>query len=563
MKHSHGALNRELTSYVMRELYLSGVREYCFCPSARNSPFVVSLLENPDHFKVYSFFDERSAAFFALGRIRATQRPVAVVTTSGTAVGELMPAAMEARYAGLPLVLITADRPKAYRGTGAPQSCEQVGIFGLYAETCLDLESVPEGLREETKISKTGVTHLNLCYGEPLLESQGVQGENPYHQIGREMMELARSHSEPGLQGASARPEVDYSKKLEKFFTEAKNPLILVAALNPADRETVAQILLKWSCPVYLEGLSGLREDARLNSLRIQFPLNVVEDSKSLIDGVIRIGGVPTTRFWRDLEQKYLDLNVLNLSTLPYSGLARPATTVCLQDVYITILQSWAKSPLGDWVGDRVGDRVLFTSLIEKDRSRVHALRRILESEPTSEPGLMAALSRKIPKRSRIYLGNSLPIREWDLAATWDDQGFEVWGSRGLNGIDGQVSSFLGFAREGCGNWGVFGDLTALYDLQGPWVLPQLSGMNAQIIVINNGGGKIFSRMYTQTYMQNRHQTSFKGWADLWGMGYEKWTRVPEDLAVNQETHRLIEIVPDDAATERFWKQYDQMLARC
>src|SRR5207248_6669700 len=107
---------------------------------------------------VFTFVDERSAAFFALGRIKRDDRPVAVITTSGTAAAELLPATIEAYYSGAPLVLITADRPERYRGTGAPQSIEQVGLFGIYATTEI------EGWNRRAPL------HINVEFDEPLID---------------------------------------------------------------------------------------------------------------------------------------------------------------------------------------------------------------------------------------------------------------------------------------------------------------------------------------------------------------------------------------------------------
>jgi 2-succinyl-5-enolpyruvyl-6-hydroxy-3-cyclohexene-1-carboxylate synthase len=107
--------------------------------------------------RLFSFIDERSAAFFALGRMKLHGNPVAVVTTSGTAVAELLPAAIEAFYSGLPLILVSADRPARFRGTGAPQSIEQLGLFGPYAETVLE------------SWSRARPLHLNVEFDEPLL----------------------------------------------------------------------------------------------------------------------------------------------------------------------------------------------------------------------------------------------------------------------------------------------------------------------------------------------------------------------------------------------------------
>ncbi|MBV9495262.1 MAG: hypothetical protein JOZ54_13520 [Acidobacteria bacterium] len=135
----------------IREL---GVRDFCVCAGSRNSPLLAVLAGTP----VYSFVDERSAAFFALGRAKRDELPVAVVTTSGTAVAELLPAAIEAHYSGVPLVLVTADRPARFRGTGAPQSIEQLGIFGVYAAS------------DPATWDRKRALHLNIEFEEPLID---------------------------------------------------------------------------------------------------------------------------------------------------------------------------------------------------------------------------------------------------------------------------------------------------------------------------------------------------------------------------------------------------------
>jgi 2-succinyl-5-enolpyruvyl-6-hydroxy-3-cyclohexene-1-carboxylate synthase len=132
-----------------------GATEFCVCAGSRNSPLLAVL--GASALRLFSFVDERSAAFFALGRIKLHGHPVAVVTTSGTAVAELLPAAVEAFYSGLPLILISADRPARFRGTGAPQSIEQAGIFGVYAETELETWS------------RSKPVHVNIEFEEPLL----------------------------------------------------------------------------------------------------------------------------------------------------------------------------------------------------------------------------------------------------------------------------------------------------------------------------------------------------------------------------------------------------------
>lgn len=144
---------------LLDDLGRAGVTDFCVCSGSRNVPLIAALAEPAmAAARSYTFVDERSAAFFALGRIKRDRRPVAVVTTSGTAVAELLPAAIEAYYSGAPLVLVTADRPARFRSTGAPQSIEQPGIFGIYAATTL------EGW------SRTMPLHLNVEFDEPLID---------------------------------------------------------------------------------------------------------------------------------------------------------------------------------------------------------------------------------------------------------------------------------------------------------------------------------------------------------------------------------------------------------
>ncbi|MDQ6799914.1 MAG: thiamine pyrophosphate-binding protein [Acidobacteriota bacterium] len=139
----------------------AGARDFCVCGGSRNAPLIAVLGaangERPTA-NVFSFIDERSAAFFALGRAKRDGRPVAVITTSGTAAAELLPAAVEAFYSGVPLILITADRPARFRGTAAPQSIEQVGLFGVYATTDID------------GWSRRAPLHINVEFDEPLID---------------------------------------------------------------------------------------------------------------------------------------------------------------------------------------------------------------------------------------------------------------------------------------------------------------------------------------------------------------------------------------------------------
>jgi 2-succinyl-5-enolpyruvyl-6-hydroxy-3-cyclohexene-1-carboxylate synthase len=159
-------MNKNLAISILKQLHLAGVKELCLCPGGRNAPFVAELSKSKQ-FETFYWYEERSAAFFALGKTKIYERPSAVITTSGTAAGELLPAAMEAYYSGLPLVLVTADRPRRFRGTGAPQTAEQVGLFSVYATYSQDLAE--EEMCDLRPWSKTGPLHINVCFEEPLI----------------------------------------------------------------------------------------------------------------------------------------------------------------------------------------------------------------------------------------------------------------------------------------------------------------------------------------------------------------------------------------------------------
>jgi 2-succinyl-5-enolpyruvyl-6-hydroxy-3-cyclohexene-1-carboxylate synthase len=465
-----------------------GATDFCVCAGSRNAPLLAVL--GASDLRVYSFVDERAAAFFALGRAKLTRYPAAVVTTSGTAVAELLPAAIEAHYSGTPLILITADRPARYRGTGAPQSIEQEEIFGVYA--------------------RGSVRHLNVEFDEPLIDEEVIW------ERGRPASSSRASRSGPAAGETPALP--------------ARRPLVILGGLDESDRTAVREFATKLNAPIYAEPLSGLREDPALAHLIITAGERMI--GRGDFDSVIRIGNVPALRFWRDLDESRRDLPLISFSALSFSGCSRG-------EVY-------PLEALPSEVNRRERDDAFFAD----DRERAAAIAGILDDEPDSELAMFRSLSQSIPSNARVYLGNSLPIREWDLAATREPRAFEIAASRGANGIDGQLSTFFGQCDPSRPNVCVVGDLTAIYDSNAPWIVPQLdAGIDWRIVIINNGGGRIFSRVPSlrkldapmrERIIENAHAIRFDHWAAMWGI---------ED--------RVTELRPDADASRRAWARYD------
>lgn len=556
-------MNIQWSQDILNDLHRHGVRDLVVCPGARNSPFV-ALLAKTIGFEIHPFFEERSAAFFALGVARRTGQPVAVITTSGTAVCELMPCVAEAFHTGVPLILVTADRPRRLRGSGAPQAIDQAGLFTRFVGLEFDLENA-ESFSLETWNRRTPV-HINVCFDEPLLDEVIEPLEMPMRSVQTSFIGESRFSVSAGIEWSALR----LTKFLRHVDTSDASLLTVVGSLETdQERAAVTDFLLRLGAPVYLEATSGLRESPELRDLALRSGDRILSWAvrKGLVTSVLRIGGIPTSRLWRDLDEQASAVEVCSLSALPFAGLSR-GEFICAEIAPVLSSVTVRLKPLHH-----------SAALFMKDHTAAATLEQLLISEPYSEPALVRSLSRLITDEAFVYTGNSLPIREWDLAAE-RSRPFRVEANRGVNGIDGQVTTFLGLLREDVENWAIVGDLTALYDLAAPWALQaierrrlaleqaqggpsELARFTARIVVINNGGGQIFSRMYKTDLFINRHSLGFEHWAKLWGLGYQKWEQVPDvflpNVGASGSAIEVIELVPSEQATRSFWERYDDL----
>ena len=504
----------QLIQQTLHTLAYLGVREVCVAAGARNAPLVSALLASSG-IKVWNFFEERSAAFFALGRIMADRQPVAVVTTSGTAAAELLPATIEAHYQNLPLILVTADRPKSYRGSGAPQSIEQAGLFGVYATIVGDWDATDES--HEGHCSD-GPMHLNVCLDEPL------------------------ETNVPGVDFAAAPPPAPSE---EGHISSLECDLVLAAGMHPKDATEAAVLLARLGAPIIAEATANLHGFPALQPLLIPGGERALQSARPA--HVLRIGSVPSWRWWRDLEA-LPKVKVTNITRTGFSGLARTENVETLPWENIRSTQfARVDPPCG-----------------------ILRFEPELDKFPESEPAWIRKIADAIPTGSRVFLGNSLPIREFNLTLHASKPGVEIFANRGANGIDGLISTFLGVSAVHAGEcWLIVGDLSTLYDLAAPWVIAQMEHPRLRIVVINNGGGKIFSRVASlralpdaaRNVIENRHALSFEPWAELWGMEYLH-TNDANDLADLLPMPMVIEILPHRLQTEAFWTDWQQPVIR-
>ena len=511
------------------------VQTFCVCPGGRNAP-LVSVLAQAKGLKVFSFFEERSAAFFALGQCKKNKKPCAVLTTSGTAVAELLPAAIEAHYSSLPLVVVSADRPSSYRGSGSPQAIQQPGIFSHYINHSWDLEKTLEP--DFSNWDQISPAHINVCFDEPLIDKEITKPLD----FSNHNFNSSKNTSAAGANTTSLTHQEQIPKD---FLLKTKKPLVILSELQESFKEPIKKILLENNWPIYAEASSGLRESKALSHLIIKSGTNYLQElaRTEKIDGVMSIGRRPCTRFFRDLENTYSHLPVLSVSDQKYSGLSRIPSAVGFEAFFQSSI-SIKKNTLTEW-----------KAIMEKDQKYFSQLNNFLFQYPLSEVSFIHKLSQVISKNSMVFLGNSLPIREWNLAADYQDKKIQYQANRGANGIDGLLSTFLGACKEDQDNWCLLGDLSCLYDLQAPWILKQMnSNIRCFIVVINNQGGQIFSSLFKENIFLNEHNLNFKSWAEFWSLNYyciSDWKTSPELLSP-----AVIELKPNLVQSKQFNQAY-------
>ncbi len=521
-------MNVEIAENIVYQLARKGIYSFCICPGGRIAPFV-EVLSKSKGLEVLSFFEERSAGFFALGRTERDRRPTAVLTTSGTAVAELLPSVIEACYSAWPLALITADRPLKFGQKGSPQTLKNaLQVLKDYCQTSKNITQLKDADISDWPADK-GSLHLNVCFDEPLLDKEARCLD--FSGWGKKTVSICPSFDSPDKKSAP--------KEIKAFFKICKKPLLLAGRLKAEERTAVQDILIHYTGPFYAESLSCL-ENGPGQLLSGEKILNYSWTKKE-IDGVIRLGGIPRTRFWKDLEK--LSLPVLNLSSPPfYAGLSRPSFNQPLGTSSVRALKTCllALPPFGD-------------SLKDFDREQLKKWKDILKSHPQSEYVWLLTLKKSLKGDSKIFLGNSSPIRLWSMADFCEKKGLSVTGQAGVNGIDGLVSRFLGGCEEQKNNVGILGDLSLLYDMAGFWGAKRCPAWT--LAVINNFGGQIFSRLFNNPSFLNTHKLSFHGLAKMWGLNYSLYSQ-PSFFKWPDKPYSLVEIRPQAEDTKACFKKY-------
>lgn len=491
-------------------------------PGSRNAPIIQTLATNTD-FHCFTVVDERSAAFFALGLIQKLQRPVAVCCTSGTALLNFGPAVAEAFYQQLPLLVISADRPAAWIGQMDGQTLPQPDIFNTLVKKSVQLPEpiteeddwycnrlINEALLELTHHG-SGPVHINIPLSEPLFEFT-VQ-ELPAVRCIRYAGGIASTF--------------DRSEEFPEKWKQSNKRMILVGQLppDPKIKEVLETIALKWDCVILAEHIANLHSDCVIGNFDpLLYALPKERWDEFAPDLLITFGGHVVSKRIKQFLRKQHPAAHWHLS----SNGAVPDLFQSLTDVveidpvcFFIQLASMAEQfflPESSKMGYSSFWKAESIKLEEKANT-------YSESFPFSDLQVLKVFFPLLPANAALQLGNSSTIRNAQLFTL--RPGIQFYCNRGTSGIEGSVSTAVGFAAIHPDlTFLVVGDLSFFYDVNGLWN-KQINN-KLRILLVNNGGGEIFHLLpglnkadSLNEYISCRHTTTgAKEWAEAMGFKY-------------------------------------------
>ncbi len=564
----------EYIASLVDELHQLGVRHAVFSPGSRSTTLAM-LFQSHGGFHTYMNIDERSAGFMALGIAKGQGEPAVLVCTSGSALTHYGPAVVEAKHSGVPMIILSADRPYTLQQVGAPQTIDQQKYFGTavnyYEELSVPSEShyytYPRQVARRAYLKandhKLGPVHINVPLFEPLVPNR----EEEYFTQGRSVKAFRLvKHQEIASLGS---------------LLDAKRVLILggPSVTNP---KAVVDFAERVGAVVIGDPLSNLRQYEGVISTYDAFLAHHERWGDLRPDVVIQLGQIPVSKRIQQWMATLMDIDYITVS--PTADVVNPSLTTTIH-VMATVDGFLAELCRGLFVVSELSTKIrdeeqelLNTSNAEgsnvstadyelgeqqenidtnkkhrlengsvvsvrntiADIEYVKAWQRIesnsreqldkVQEEPTLFEGRTIHMLQQImPDEGQILVANSMSIRDMDYFwATGRSQAM-VYGNRGTNGIDGTVSTALGLSTNGKPTVMVTGDLSFFHDLNG-LAIGKTHGMNLTIILHNNDGGGIFQYLPQKgtddfDYLFNTPQgIDYSGLATMYGLDYVKVT---------------------------------------
>jgi len=562
-------------SVIADELAESGVSAVCIAPGSRSTPLTVAFHDHPD-IRIFSHLDERSAAYFALGRARQTGTPTPLVCTSGTAAANFHPGVIEASNARVPMLLLTADRPPELHDSGANQTVDQEALYGdavRWYRTLPEPRVEPRRIRSlRTTLSRAvgestgppaGPVHLNCPFAKPL-EPTRVPGdvpedfvmEHPRAASGRDGPYVSSHRGHPTLDAAALTPVLEAVAAAERGLIVA----------GPADaptpaRDDLAALASATRFPVLADPLSGVRFGPHVGDTLTCGGYDAYLDARiteswPAPDVVLRFGASPTSKTLREYLNRVDARQFIVDPARGWREATFAATDVAEADP--------------SWLAGALADRLEGTRDAGADRAWVDRLRAVErtywdlleDADLPREGGVLATVAANAPDPATLFVSNSMPVRDLDRFGTPGPADLRVLGNRGASGIDGTTSTALGAGSATDDPLVlVTGDLAYYHDMNGLLALARCD-VEATIVEINNDGGGIFHRLPIEEYepfesqFRTPHGLDFAPTEGLYDLAFRREHSVGGAAAafadaLDSDGSHVIEVVSDAESNHR------------
>ena len=573
----------EYIAALVDEFYQLGVRHAVFSPGSRSTTMAMLFTEY-EGFETYMNIDERSASFMALGIAKAHIEPTVLVCTSGSAVAHYLPAILEAQYSGVPLIVLSADRPHTLLHVGAPQTVDQQKIFGTavnyYEELAVPQEdhyyTYPRQVARKAYMKamdiKKGPVHINVPLFEPLVPELDRKhfeaGRSPYKVFKPNYGDVSsyqnRSNNTSNPSNVSNASNVSYTKNTTDNNSNNSNPLlaqykkVLILAGLQIDVDYVENIRSfaeNLQAPILADPLSNVRRYHKTDAIddnhevainrsndtdmtqEKQSPDVVISTYDAFLadkdlwpvlkpDCVIQFGQIVVSKRVQQMVTSWDNVEYIEVNPTMDSMNPTGKTTMHMQAsidmfTHLFAVKNESNAYLNRWKSLEVAGKAQLSTAIE---------------EPSCFEGrTIRELQQHIPDNSQVLVANSMTIRDFDYFWFSGESDAVLYGNRGVNGIDGTVSTALGLATNGQPTYFVTGDLSLFHDLNG-LAVAKTHNLNLTIILHNNDGGGIFEYLPQKgtkhfDYLFSTSQgLDYSGAAKLYGCGYTKISS-PDELA--------------------------------
>jgi len=546
-------------SLIVEELVRLGVDYFCIAPGSRSSALTASVgMSKAQGIKTFVHFDERALAFHALGYASFNKKPVVLICTSGTAAANFFPAIVETSKKKIPLIVLTADRPPELRQTGAVQTMDQVGLYGKYVKyftdlPCPDLNIKPEFVLTtidqawyQALRNPSGVVHINCMFRDPLVLVKTKDDLDAYTKSLARWLVSNKPYTEYTSSDVSGLKD---AKSIAQRINGIKNGVIVVGKIASGDEQEVLSLSEKLGWPIFADLVSGLRLGCQHKNVIHYFDQILISNQPSFY-GVLHLGGRITSKRYYEWIEKIKPHEYITVLNHPLRNDPTHQVSLRVESTVKGFCQAIAS------LVKPCVETHNFVSLRKINNKIDQTIDDFLKTDGRlSEIAAARLVSQLTPKDAGLFVSNSMPIRDMDFYGDPKGKAPVIGSNRGTSGIDGIIASTAGFAQALSKPVTLMiGDLAALHDLNSLAMLRDLP-VPVVIIVLNNGGGGIFSflpiaqqRDIFEKFFGTPHGVTFANAAAMFELNYAQ----PMDVghfskvyskALKSQTSTIIEVI--------------------